>query len=260
MDDLINKTGSSEFNPKYKINNLMLDRLEEIRKETIDIWVRVVLGLGCELNSNFVQSQNIQLPKDKQLVDKQTIDTEKLTSTQLNTIVPVTESHFEIEDTPIDNVQIEEDTQAHVNKFICTKDTQVLDEVPSGKSTNAQDIEDTKFISLTDKGKETVVDLSFGLAIDTYAIAKGNLQQISTIFDKPYHYMSPIENILAAATLQAHATQELTQEESKDRKLIEHNFEVLHQLVQNFMHKMVQYLWVNQRKPLILSLSIMILY
>lgn len=45
MDDLINKIGSSELSPKYRISSLMLDRLEEIRKETIDIWARIILVL-----------------------------------------------------------------------------------------------------------------------------------------------------------------------------------------------------------------------
>lgn len=37
MVDLINKTISFEFNPKHIINNLILERFEEIRKETVDI-------------------------------------------------------------------------------------------------------------------------------------------------------------------------------------------------------------------------------
>lgn len=56
IDDLINKNGSLQFNPKFRVNSLMLERLEEIKKGTIDIWVRVLLGLGYELSSSFVQS------------------------------------------------------------------------------------------------------------------------------------------------------------------------------------------------------------
>lgn len=59
MADLINKISSSEFNPKHIINNLMLERFEDIRKETVDIWVRILLSLGYELSPNFVQSQDI---------------------------------------------------------------------------------------------------------------------------------------------------------------------------------------------------------
>lgn len=116
MADLINKIGSSEFNPKYRINSLMLERFEEIKKETIDIWVRILLGLVYELSSSFVQSQNIQLPKDKQPTDQQSVDIEKPTSTPPYTTVPVTESHFVTEDIPTENVQIREDIEADVNK------------------------------------------------------------------------------------------------------------------------------------------------
>lgn len=66
--DLINKIGSIEFNPKHQINNLMLEKFEEIHKETIDIWVRILLRLGYELHPSVVQSHNIQLPGDKELV------------------------------------------------------------------------------------------------------------------------------------------------------------------------------------------------
>lgn len=39
----------------------MLERFEEIRKETIDSWIKILLSLGYELSPSFVQSQNIQL-------------------------------------------------------------------------------------------------------------------------------------------------------------------------------------------------------
>ncbi|XP_059076744.1 uncharacterized protein LOC131876008 [Cryptomeria japonica] len=121
-----------------------------------------------------------------------------------------------------------------VNKDTGAEDTQVLGEAPSGKATGAQELKDTKVVFPVDKGKETVVDLSSNLACDTSAIAKGNLSQLSISFDKPYHKMSPTEKILAATVLQAQATQELAQAKSKDKKLIEHSFEVLNQLVLEF--------------------------
>lgn len=83
------------------------------------------------------------------------------------------------------------------------KDTQVLDEAPSGEASNTQELKYLKVLSPTDKEKETVVDLSSGLEIDTYAIAKGHSPQISISFNKPYLKMSLAEKILAVVALQA---------------------------------------------------------
>lgn len=79
-----------------------------------------------------------------------------------------------------------------------------------------------------------MTELSSSLEIDTTTLAKGNLSQISISFDKPYYKMSSAEKILVVAALQAQATQELAQEESKDKKLSECSFEVLNQLVLEF--------------------------
>lgn len=79
-----------------------------------------------------------------------------------------------------------------------------------------------------------MIDLPTSMEIDTSSIAKGNFPQLSISFDKPYHKMSPTEKILATTTLQVQETQELAQEESKDKELIKHNFKVLNWLVPEF--------------------------
>lgn len=74
---------------------------------------------------------------------------------------------------------IAEDIEVYVNKNSKNKgveDTQLLDEAPSGEATGAQELKDSKVTLLVDKGKETMVDLSSILVIDTSAIAKGNLR------------------------------------------------------------------------------------
>lgn len=55
----------------------------------------------------------------------------------MDTIVPVIESYFEIEDIPIDNVHIIEDINVDVNKDIGVEDSKFLGEAPSGEATNA---------------------------------------------------------------------------------------------------------------------------
>lgn len=72
--------------------------------------------------------------------------------------------------------------------------------------------------------------------------------------------MSLDEKILAASTLQAQSTQELAQEESKDRKLIEHIFEVLNWLVPKFQAQESASSSSKLKKSLILFPRIMILY
>lgn len=198
MVDLINKIGSFEINPKHRINNLMLERFEEIRKEIVDIWVRNLLSLGYELSPGFVQSQNIQLPKAQKPVEQPSVNIKQPASTPPTTTVPVSESNFTTEDLPIDNVQNVEDTQVYINKDTynkCADDVQDLDRAPSGEANGAQEIKNYKVTSPTNKGKETVADISFGLAIDTSVIAKGNLSQLSISFDKRYHKISLAEKV-----------------------------------------------------------------
>lgn len=157
---------------------------------------------------------------------EQNVNTEQPASTPPATTVPANESNFAVEDTPIDNIHNIEDN-IDKDKDIDNKveDAQDQDRAPSGKATSALEIKDSKDTSPTNKGKETMTNFSSSLAIDTSSIAKGNLSHFFISFDKPYQKMSPTEKILAAAALQAQATQELAQEESKDRELIKHSFE-----------------------------------
>ncbi|XP_059067509.1 nucleolin 1-like [Cryptomeria japonica] len=131
---------------------------------------------------------------DKKLVDTevQNGNTEQPASTPSDTTILASESNFVVEDTPTDNVQ---DTEDNIDKDKDTKnkvveDAQDQDKAPSGEATGALEIKDSKDTSLVEKGKETAIDFSSSLAIDTSSIAKGNLSQFSINFDKPYHKMS----------------------------------------------------------------------
>lgn len=100
------------------------------------------MSLGYEPSPNFVQSHNIQLPKDWKLIDQPSVDIEQPASTPPTTIVLVSESNFATKDIPADNVQNVEDIEANVNKDTSNKgakDVQDLESAPSGEAAGVQE-------------------------------------------------------------------------------------------------------------------------
>lgn len=70
------------------------------------------------------------------------------------------------------------------------------------------------------------------MAIDTSKIqSQGTFPQLNTSFDKSFNQMSPAKRMIVAISLQAQASRELTQFESKKKKLIEKIVKVLEQVV-----------------------------
>lgn len=150
----------------------MLEKYEEIWKETIDIWVRIILSKGYELILIFVQSQNIQLPKK----DEQNVKTDPLVTTP-----PTHESNFDIEDTqnpPKSNVQ---DVEGEVVKEKGSKEKEPGEApkesgAPSGEATSAHEVKTSAAKESTDtplktyvedKGKRIESDFPSRLGIDT---------------------------------------------------------------------------------------------
>ncbi|XP_059076740.1 uncharacterized protein LOC131876004 [Cryptomeria japonica] len=77
-----------------------------------------------------------------------------ITSTPPTTTVPVRKSNFAVEDIPKENIQSAEATKTNIVKDLENKgieDAQVLDEAPSGEATGAEELKDSKVISLADK-------------------------------------------------------------------------------------------------------------
>ncbi|XP_057815564.1 uncharacterized protein LOC131029186 [Cryptomeria japonica] len=151
---------------------------DEIWKETIDIWVRIILSKGYELSPSFVQSQNIQLPKDKESERK---DEQNVKIDPPVTTPPAHEPKFDIEDTqnpPKTNVH---DVEEEVEKEKGTKEKESGEApkesgAPSGEATGEHEMQTLADNELTyipqntsteDKGKRIESDFPYGLAIDT---------------------------------------------------------------------------------------------
>lgn len=210
---LIEEANKKEFRRRNRVNRLMIGRVEEVRKETEDIWRRIMKN--NPLYSDAVQTSHPEV--------KEGVFSDKNDETQ-------------IEEHPEDQGNATLDVEISANPSVVDSAGEISqiqkdDNAPSG-NTGAHNKGDGAKVKEPEKSK---VDKGKGVvdpAIDTPPVTR-TLPQISINLDGPLDLgqMSLAEKLMLAVVVQARASQDLVKSESEDRKLILMSVDVLQKVV-----------------------------
>lgn len=206
----------------------MVARVEEVRKETEEIWKKFLKINRLPINDDEAQKEDTSHLEVQVGAQKDEIQTEANPEVQdiVDSQNPLTD-HLEIMESKVEEA----------------KATPKVDIAPSG-DISAQIKEQEKDVDKVemekdkvqdkgeevDKGKQKTNNVSVIMAIDTLK-DKGKivLSQISINFDRPLDIgqICPAERLMVATVVQAQASQDLFKSETEDKKLIKMSIGVL---------------------------------